>query len=141
MKKRSGYNPKRKIAPADKFTEKERTSFARRCSYGGNPEHKRNPANYGLTPPSSPRPGKTLCDASGNISKADAKRLITAGFRKGMVSVRDINGWPSNVWSVSKEDEVYEACLENRVQGIYHGYPMPNDDDFRAKVIEEWKQR
>lgn len=34
--------------------------LASQVKYGGNPEHKRNPGNFGLTPPSGPRPGKSL---------------------------------------------------------------------------------
>jgi hypothetical protein len=57
-----------------------------------------------------------------------------------MVSLQTHHGWPQNVWAVL-DDEAYEAQLENRSQGAYHGYPMPSDDDFRRLVILEWKRR
>lgn len=141
MRPRSGYNPKRKIASKNAMTEEERVGLAQRSQYGGNPEHKYNPEDYELTPPARPRPGKTLCDAAGPIVKADAERLLQNGIAKGMVSTRQLNGWPQNVWVVTDTGTAFEAQLENRDQGIYHGYPMPTDDDFREKVLEEWARR
>lgn len=141
MKRRSGYNPKRRIAPIDALTSADRADLSKRCGYGGNPDHKRNPGDYGLTPPASPRPGKTLCDAAGSIMKNEAKGLLKRGIRKGMVSQRQSNGWPQNVWAVSNAGDAFEAQLENPGNGTYHGYPMPVDDDFRAKVVKEWQQR
>ena len=141
VKQRSGYNPKRKIAAQDTMTEDERAELAQRIRYGGNPEHKRNPGDYDLMPPSNPRPGKTLCDASERILKVDAERLLAKGIKKGMVSRQQRNGWPQNVWVVSCIGTVFEAQLENQDQGVYHGYPLPRDDDFRKKVLEEWSRR
>jgi hypothetical protein len=141
VKRRSGYNPKRKIAPQDTMTEEERTDLAQRSCYGGNPEHKRYPGDYRLMPPSNPRPGKTLCDASERILKVEAERLLAEGIKKGMVSIQQRNGWPQNVWAISSTGMVLEAQLENQDQGVYHGYPLPRDDDFREKVLEEWSRR
>lgn len=52
--------------------------------YSGNPEHKRNPGDFGLTPPSGPRPGKTLCDQVEIYSRAEALALLKAGVRRGI---------------------------------------------------------
>jgi hypothetical protein len=113
VKRRSGYNPKRNIATQDTMTEEECADLAQRTRYGGNPEHKRNPGDYGLMPPSNPRPGKTLCDASERILKVEAERLLAEGIKKGMVSMQQRNGWPQNVWVVSSTGTVFEAQLEN----------------------------
>lgn len=86
MQRRTGYNPKRRIAAADLLTAAERASLAERITYGGNPEHKRSPGDYRLTPPSSPRPGKTLCDGEHTILKVEAVALLRAGLQKGMMS-------------------------------------------------------
>jgi len=94
----------------------------------GNPEHKKNPGDYGLSPPATPRPGKTLCDAAGPISKAEAERLLRSEIGKGMLSHCEHDQWPKNVWAVSQSGGVFEAQLENAGQGVYHGYPMPADD-------------
>jgi hypothetical protein len=141
MRVRRGYNPKRHIAPDDTMSLGTRDALLNDVRYGGNPEHKRSPGDYGLTPPAQPRPGKTLCDGEGPFLKAEAIELLKSGLAKGMVSVRNNNGWPQNVWAISHTGEIFEAQLENSILGIYHGYPMPKDDDFRSEVIREWKKR
>jgi hypothetical protein len=140
MKKRTGYNPKRKIAPPNHCPEEQRAKWVANAKYGGNPEHKKRPADYDLTPPASPRPGKTLCDAERPLMKPEAEGLLREGFRKGMISQRTDNTWPQNVWAVS-DGQAFEAQLENSAQGVYHGYPMPLDDDFRTVVMDEWSKR
>ncbi len=141
MRRRSGYNPKRRMATADALTSAERAGLAAVVAYGGNPEHKRSPGDYGLTPPVSPRPAKTLCDGERAILKSEALALLQAGLRKGTMSAAPSQAWPQNIWAVSDAGDVFEAQLENATQGTYHGYPMPEDDDFRAIVLKEWKAR
>ena len=58
-----------------------------------------------------------------------------------MVSVQRRNGWPQNIWAVSPAGIPFESELENQEQGVYHGYPIPLDDDFREIVINEWQRR
>jgi hypothetical protein len=142
MKPRTSYNPKRRLASRGSWSPQKRQETAKAAGYGGNPEHKSKPNDYGLTPPffRSPRPGKTLCDASGEFPKAKAEALLRDGLTKGMVSIREINGWPQNVWAVC-DGEPFESELENSVLGTYHGYPMPANDDFRDVVLKEWKDR
>lgn len=140
MKKRTGYNPKRRLATADAEAVALLQPCACTARYGGNPEHKSKPSDFGLVPPTSPRAGKTLCDKTRDFSKAEALQLLSGGFIKGMVSLQEHNGWPQNVWAVL-DDEPYEAQLENQEQGIYHGYPMPADDDFRRIILLEWNRR
>lgn len=141
MKSRRGYNPKRKIAPVDMPTPQERHELAGRIVYKGNPEHKRYPNDYGLVPPTNPRPGKTICDAEGAFPKAEAEMLLKSGMKRGMVSTQNRGGWPQNVWAVTETGKAFEAQLENSGQGHYHGYPMPEDDDFRLIVKQEWMVR
>jgi hypothetical protein len=114
--------------------------MAATVGYGGNPEHKSQPGDYDLVPPAIPRAGKTLCDAAGEFPKARAEELLRAGLLRGMVSVQERGGWPQNIWSAA-DGEAYEAQLENQELGVYHGYPMPKDDDFRSVVIAEWTRR
>lgn len=142
MKRRTNrYNPKRKLQPPEYWSERERKRRSKEASYGGNPEHKSSPGDYGLSPPCSPRPGKTLCDKGREFPKERAEQLLRAGLERGMIS-RQVNGsWPQNVWAISQDGEVFEGQLENRAIGAYHGYPMPEDDDFRTTVIEEWNRR
>lgn len=94
---RRGFNPKRSIASIDALSQDECAYLVRHCRYAGSPLHKRDPGDYDLMPPSSPRPGKTLCDAAGRISKDEAQKLLRDGFTKKMVSVRRSNQWPELV--------------------------------------------
>jgi hypothetical protein len=140
MKERCGFNPKRRIAPIGQWTAENLGRMARRIRYGGNSEHKSRPNDYALLPLSNPRPGKTLCDATGEFPKGRAEELLRAGLLKGMVSVQVRGDWPQNIWSVY-QNEAFEAQLENKEQGVYHGYPMPLADDLRAIVLKEWVRR
>jgi len=106
--------------------------------YTGNPEHKRNPGDFGLTPPSVPRPGKTLCDEVGIYSRAEALAPLRAGFERGTFSAQERDGWPQNVWAITEAGEPLEAQLEGR--GAYHGYPMAEADPFCSKVLERWER-
>ena len=141
MALRRGYNPKRKILPQGELKADDLKSLADKVNYSGSPYHKRYPEDYGLTPPAKPRPDKTLCDALRRIRKNEAQELLKDGLRKGMVSIKKSGQWPQNVWSVSQENEVFEAQLDNRDQGTYHGYPLLHSDSFRDEILEEWGKR
>ncbi len=108
--------------------------------YGGNPEHKKNPGDFGLMPPSQPRADKSLCDIAGIFSKKEATRLLKEGVRKGLVSEQVRNGYPQNIWAVTADGCPLEAQLENAEVGIYHGYPMYENDPFREEVLMRWKR-
>jgi hypothetical protein len=112
MKKRHAYNPKRRLAPFDDKLRDACRGLAAAVRYGGNPEHKSKPNDFGLTPPTNPRAGKTLCDKIRDFSRIQAEELLRAGLVRGMVSVQARNGWPQNIWAVL-DDEPYEAQLEN----------------------------
>lgn len=138
MPKRRTFNPKRRICTEEEF-EKQREALPAlvdAVQYRGNPEHKRNPGDFGLAPPSAPRPGKTLCDEVGIFNRSEALRLLREGLQRGTFSSQDRNGWPQNIWAVTAGREPLEAQRE--ADGVYHGYPMPESDPFREKVLERW---
>jgi len=137
MKRRTGYNLKRKIGSPIELQQIE--WLLARVNYAGNPEHKRNPGDFGLTPPSFPRPDKTLCDAVAVFNKRIALGYLQAGVRKSLVSIQNRDGFPQNIWSVTDSGEPLEAQLENSVIGSYHGYPMPETDPFRDVVLQHWR--
>lgn len=134
--KRKSFNPKRSIAVDPDPAELAR--LLEEVSYGGNSEHKSDPGDFGLTPPSNPRPDKTLCDLAGIFSRAQAVELLREGIRRGLVSDQIRHGYPQNVWAVTDEGIALEAQLENPGNGTYHGYPIPDADPFREKVIAKW---
>ena len=135
--KRKSYNPKHSFASAPERADLD--WWVNSVHYGGNPEHKRNPGDFGLTPPSIPRPDKTLCDLAGVFKREQAIRLLKEGIRRGLVSEQIRSGFPQNVWAVTEDGIAFEAQLENAGNGTYHGYPLPEDDPFREKVFEKWK--
>jgi hypothetical protein len=137
LAKRQKFNPKRQIASAPIPTDLEQ--LAGNVRYRGNPEHKRNPGNFGLAPPASPRPHKTLCDEAGIFDRELALGLLQEGIRLGLVSESREAVYPKNVWAVSAEGVPLEAQLENPGNGTYHGYPMPEADPFRELVIAKWR--
>lgn len=135
------FNPKRRfkaLRPDDLETLK---GLAQKVVYTGNPEHKKNPGDFGLVPPSGPRAGKSLCDDAGIFTRHLALRLLKEGLTKGLISDRFKGDWPQNIWSVSDEGKPLEAQLENPALGTYHGYPMPESDPLAAAVLERWRWR
>lgn len=143
MKLRYGqFNPKRKLLTPAQVQARavDLTKLAERARYGGNPEHKKNPGDFGLVPPSDPRQGKSLCDVAGIFRRDSAEKLLQAGLRNGLVSDRMAGEWPKNVWSVTDDGIAMEAQLENLELGIYHGYPMPDTDPLSLEVIRRWER-
>lgn len=134
---RATFNPKRKIRTA--AAPDDLANLAKRVKYAGSPFHKRNPGDFGLSPPSQPRPDKTLCDITGVTTARESLRLLRRGVSKGLISERTRGGFPQNIWSVTDDGIPLEAQLENMAQGAYHGYPMPLADDFRDQVLRRWR--
>ena len=129
----------RRLCPAESLESRKKALSAHmdKVQYSGNPEHKRNPGDYGLTPPNVARPGKTLCDQVEIYSRSEARTLLREGFERGTFSFQERDGWPQNVWAVTEKGEPLEA--QHEAQGVYHGYPMPEADPFREKVLDRWR--
>lgn len=108
-------------------------------SYGGNAEHKKNPGDFGLSPPYGPRRGKTLCDGVRIFHRAVALKLLREGIRRGLVSEQKRGDFPQNIWAVTTDGVPLEAALDNQLAGSYHGYPIPKDDELGKKVVKKWE--
>lgn len=142
MKRRSGkFNTKRRMLKVEECDFNNLAELASQARYGGNPEHKRNPGDFGLTPPSRPRPGKSLCDSVKVFTRKEALELLRKGIEKGLVSDRFEGQWPKNVWSLTEDGIPLEAQLELAEQGAYHGYPLQSEDPFCEEVIKQWRIR
>lgn len=136
-RKRTRFNPKRKVREG---CDPERLAqLAKTVGYGGNPEHKKDPGDFALTPPAQPRSDSTLCDTAGIFRRRQALALLRKGASKGLISERMSGAYPQNIWSVTDDGWPLEAQLENQEQGIYHGYPMPTTDPFRNEILTRWK--
>ena len=139
MQRRYGqFNRKRRIKDLIAGDLECCSNLADQMRYGGNPEHKMNPGDFGLTPPSGRRSGKSLCDTVGIFSREDALECFKSGLRKGLISDRFSGPWPQNIWAVTEGGHPLEAQLENQETGTYHGYPMPESDPLAAEVVKRW---
>lgn len=136
MKRYNKFNSKRRLAKPDHFSEEDREALAEVVVYTGNPEHKRNPGDFGLTPPARPRRNKTLCDAVSIFQRDEALGYLKEGIRRGSISDRFVGEWPKTVWAVSDKGIPLEAQRDG--EGRYHGYPMPLEDPMAAKVKKFW---
>ena len=137
MQRRFRFNTKRKIL---KSLDADLESLAASVDYGGNPEHKKNPGDFGFRPILPPRPDKSLCDDISVFQRDEALSLLRAGIKYGLISEQFRQGFPQNVWMVTEQGVPVEAQLENPAKGIYHGYPMPPQDPFRDVVLERWNE-
>jgi len=95
------FNPKRRLL-APELVEARLGSLrqlSEQVRYGGNPEHKRNPGDFGLVPPAAPRAGKSLCDDAGVVTRREALGLLRAGRRRALSPIglqaigRTTSGW------------------------------------------------
>ena len=104
----------------------------------GSAFHKARPNDFGLTPPTNPRPDKTLCDEADIFEKATARALFTAAIAGGLVSEKDgADGFPKQLWVVN-EGRVYELMYGGSKTGRYHGYPIRNSDPLADQVRARW---
>lgn len=111
MKPRYGqFNPKRRLKSCDESELVRLSELAQKVQYGGNPEHKKNPGDFGLTPPADPRPGKSLCDGVAVFTRAEALALLQTGLSRGLVSDRFVGEWPRNIWSMTPEGRPLAGC-------------------------------
>jgi hypothetical protein len=113
-----GKNPKRRIGGLDRLTMDERMDLAGKVAYVGSGHHKRFPAVFGFGPSASPRPSKSVCDGIRIISKGEAEQLLRAGVLNGMFSEPGGQEFPTYVWSVDGDGEVYEANTHANRVGI-----------------------
>ena len=135
---RKSFNPKRRIRPLP-IKKELLATLTKRVQYGGNPEHKMNPGDFGLEPPSSPRPDKTLCDGTGIFERNKAVTLLREGIRRGLISVQERDGLPQNIWAVTPDGIPLEAQLENQATATYHGYPMTPGDPLGQEIVKRWE--
>lgn len=139
MPERKHFNRKRRIVsprPAQDILN----NLAGKVRYTGSPYHKRNPGDFGLTPPAQPRPDKTLCDEAGIFKVAEAQRMLKEGVRRGMISNISEDEFPKHIWAVTNEGMVLEANYNNEGPGNYHGYPLFDSDPFRISVLQHWER-
>ena len=145
MKRYNKFNEKKKFREESNGGGLPLDELSKMVRYGGNPEHKRNPGDFNLTPPAAPRAAKSLCDSAGIFTLKEASRLLIEGVKHGLVSAQvNSKGFPQNIWSVLVCDNgriiPLESQLENPYKGTYHGYPLPETDPMYKKVLKKWEK-
>jgi hypothetical protein len=121
-----------------RLSAEQRDRLLMSAAYEGSPHHKRSPGDFGLTPPASPRPDKTLCDEAGVSKVAIARSLLEKAIRAGLVSEDDVGGFPKQMWVLDDSGHVFEVM--HGVGGRYHGYPIRRNDPFFDEVVDAWKR-
>ena len=142
--KRYKYNQKRKVIDC---YSKESISFLQtiysKVKYRGNPLHKKNPGDFGFDPPSAARPGKSLCDSASIFNKKEALNLLREGVKRGLISSQRVGSYPQNIWAVKEFPDgnrmPLESQLDNREEGSYHRYPLPETDPMHDMILEKWE--
>jgi hypothetical protein len=125
---------------ATTLNAEERTFLRANAAYEGSPFHKRDPNNFGLTPPTYPRPDKTLCDEAGITDKAIAYALFSRAIEVGLVSRAWNDGFPKQIWMVDAGNQVFEAIYGGSRRGRYHGYPVRLRDPLFDQVRAAWER-
>lgn len=141
MRKRQSNRPERRFIDPDAITTAEREALCHRLRYVGAAYHKRSPGDYRFTPPSNPRPTKSLCDDKRVILKEQALQLFRDGVRKSMISALSASGVSKYVWAVDQNGDAYEAKTHPNHEISYHGYRLGEDDNMRDIILREWIKR
>jgi hypothetical protein len=127
-----------RVTPLDRA---ERERLLQTAAYEGNPSHKQNPGDFGLTPPAAARADKTLCDEAGVVCRSRAEELLKAAIDRGLASeAMAEGGFPKHLWVVDDGGRVFEAAYGGSKPGRYHGYPIRRSDPLFDEVIAAWKK-
>jgi len=124
------------------LTDAQRAFLHEQAQYEGSPLHKKEPNNFGLTPPASPRPDKTLCDEAGIFDKEIAIELFHQAIDVGLVSAKDkATGFPAQMWVIDQNGRVFELIYGGSRTGRYHGYPIRRSNPLFDKISTAWAVR
>lgn len=126
----------------ERLTQQERGFLHSHATYEGVPYHKRSPGDFGLEPPASPRPDKTLCDEANVTQRSMAIALLARAIDGGLVSESEgEQGFPKQLWAVDEQGQVFEAMYGGSRPGSYHGYPIRRNDPWFDEVIQAWRKQ
>lgn len=124
------------------LSDKEKAFLRANAVYEGSPYHKKNPGDFGLTPPAAPRSDATLCDEAGVTQRAVASALLDAAIDGGLASEATTpEGFPKQIWTVDDQGRVFEAMYGGSRTGCYHGYPIRTKDPLFDRISKIWAQR
>ena len=124
------------------LTEPEKARLQGLAAYECTSPHKEHPRDWGLKPlPSGVNPEKTLCEAAGVTSEAQANALFAEAIAAGMVSEQtDAHDLPKPIWLRTKDGRVFEARAGGSDVGAYHGYPVLEGAPGHSEIISKWSE-
>ena len=123
------------------LSDVERKALQAKAVYEGSPHHKRNPGDFGLTPPAAPRLDKTLCDEAEVLQRSVAHALFAEAIKHGLVSEASAaDGFPKQHWVVDNKGQVFEAMYGGSRAGRYHSYPIRRSDPLFDQVLKAWER-
>jgi hypothetical protein len=126
----------------DSLTDEERAFLKANAAYEGSPFHKKNPNDFGLTPPTyAVRPEKTLCNEAGITQKQIAIDLFARAIDVGLISAAWTARFPKQMWVVDDGEQVFELMYGGSRPGRYHGYPIRLRDPWSEEVKRIWRER
>lgn len=132
---RDGKRPRFREARLD---ADEKAFLRANARYEGSPDHKRNPGDFGLTPPANPRKDRTLCDEAEVYVLAQATALFARAIDGGLVSEgTGRHEFPRRMWLVA-EHHVFELKLGGSVAGRYHGFPVRRSNPYYDLIVQAW---
>ena len=134
--RRTKVRQKKELAAAGVWPREDLARMAKAARYVSSEYHKAMPDGQSVP---KHRPDKTVCPRPSD-RRSSAFQLLKGGFRRGMVSGVQRDGWPRVVWAVA-DGVAYEAILSNQGSGEYHGYPMKARSHFTRHILMQWGQR
>lgn len=129
-RRKSDPRPKSTLIQVEVAQDRDLDAMAANAQFGSCEYHKPNRTGW--------RADKTKCPES--IDEEMAQNLLEQGLSRGMFSAQHRLDWPQHVWAVH-EGVIYEANLENKEMGTYHGYPMIRHDSFAEYLSQQWENR
>lgn len=143
-KKPKKHSVKFKNRPVAQLSAHEKARLCRNCGYEGDPEHKRRPGDFGLSPPTATNFDKNLCDDTSVdlASLEEAQDLFRHGIEMGLVSQKTKHdGYPARIWAIRDDGAVFEARYGGSREGRYHGFPLFHGDANYDMVKQAWEAR
>ena len=128
--RKTDARPKSTLIAVELAQDRDLEAMATTARFGSCEYHKPNRTGW--------RPDKTKCPES--IDEEMAQNLLEQGLSRGMFSTQHRSTWPQHVWAVH-DGVIYEANLENKEIGTYHGYPMVQYDSFATYLSQQWESR
>jgi len=111
--------------------------LAENVRYAPHPKHKSYPIEGQTRSVGKGSSPATLCPTEfKEKSNKELAKWVAIALRKGAVSSTKKKDYPSPIWYMDEDGNVYQAWITNPGNGTYHGHPIPEDQ--WPKGIEDY---